>query len=454
MWSEGAQDYLAEQKRRTRRIVGGLGTVAVLGGGWLLGGDALMEWARFGVPRLLSGSIGEPDLYRIHAETLPTWMIALPGDPTPFQQELLAALEGDAELTALAKEITHLAQTDPWDSGERLIDLCADWTRTLDERGEPWLLECNVRSDGTSAVFYTKSYRVLEDTAATYGGAAYRVRLLERVDGTNIVEGFLGHAGTPEDGARLVVDRTVAATLQDVWPLFDPDSTHPFAAAVVEEASRALGQDTVRVLQASAPHRVALDAAAAGVNERTSCSSYWIRPAEWQGYTIETVVELERAAAASNPGCPAIAPDELSAMRDASRALRTQRGLQDALEQLTAHLARSVVLHEGRHLADHVHGVSADAPLDDVALGEASAYLATFQHPDVGVISLHQACAANLELGGGPHYRALEWLIAQGLPHCMAAPTDLQTVATALERELFGRDQPGDAPALPPLPVQ
>jgi hypothetical protein len=454
MWSDSAQDYLAEQKRRTRRIVGALGTVVVLGGGWLVAGDAIQDWARYGLPRLLSGSIGEPDLYRIHAETLPTWMIALDRDPTQAQAELLAALGGDAELTALAKELTHLAHTDPWDQGERLIALCADWTRTLDQRGEPWLLECNVRSDGTNAVFYTKSYRVLEDTTATYDDAAYRVRLLERVDDTNIVEGFLGHAGTPEDGARLVVDRTVAATVQDVWPLFDPDSTHPFAHAVVSEAARALDEDAVLALQESAPHRVQLDAATAGVNGRTSCSNYWLRPADWQGYTVETVVDLEQAAAAGSPGCPTVAPDELSAIRNASRALRGQRGLQDALEQLAAHLAHSVVLHEGRHLADHVHGLDVDAPLDEAALAEASAYLATFQHPDVGLISLHQACAANLQMGGGPHYRALEWLISNGLPNCMEPPSDLQAIATVMERELFDRHQPGHAPPLSPLPVQ
>lgn len=84
-----------------------------------------------------------------------------------------------------------------------------------------WRIDCNVVGFPQGPVFYAKNYRVIDDSQGKVGGVSHRVRLLKRVDQTNVRELYLGQTSRFSDGALLTADRIVDSAVPRVWPLLD-----------------------------------------------------------------------------------------------------------------------------------------------------------------------------------------------------------------------------------------
>jgi hypothetical protein len=116
---------------------------------------------------------------------------------------------------------------------------------------------------------------------------------------------------------------------------------------------------------------------------------------------------------------------------------------------LLAHTARSVAVHEARHVADEGR-LTAYLQLrlrcgdrcrdwDKIGLAELSAILASLAYSPARFIALYQACA--MEVDNWPTRAAK--LIVSELPGSCAEPTeDLAREAQALEQRLLGRSEP------------
>lgn len=450
-------NYLAEERRHARRrLVVGL-TLLALGALWILAGDPIL--------RLLSGegrwsgahvyspkhpsTLGEVDLREVHEVLLPTWAVAnayAEEDPAAAADALGAlrrGVAGDANLTELVDQMQALVAEDPWQHADALVGLSAAWSRYLDAQGAPWRVEGGVADLGGGPFFYVKVYEVLADGELTVDGAPRRVRLMRRADALNVVESWLGHAASAEEGGLVVIDRIVAFAADHVWPLLDPggdDALDPdvarFAPAVRAEAAAALDPDDLELLARTADERRRMVAAMRTVNERSHCSQFTVQRLSWHGFDEATRERLYATwTAARGDRCPPLTEDEARALIDGSRALSRTAGLDRAVAALAGWLARATAVHEARHVAD-----LPDEP-DDVT-AEASAYLAAFSNPEVAWLSLYQACVANRDRPYTAHGQALQAIAVD----CASTPEDLVVWAAAKGRALYGHQGP---PALP-----
>ena len=443
--------------------------------GWLHGDHDLLGRSSWSPPALPAdpGAVEGLDLQRVHAELIPAWFIGLANDDPGGSrvrrayQALQAGVSADPQLLAIVVQLHELVTEDPWGNADRIFALCEAWNQHLRSLGQPWHLESNVVDLGEGPFFYTKSYRIEADLAVPLEGAELPLKVLRRVDSTNVRESYLGMVAEGDERALVMVDRVRDFALDELWqlmdPALDPDLSGreaTFAPLVRAEVAAALEPDLVEALRDTARPRWDLRTVAMAVNLRQACgSTLVVNHVPWQGMSKGELDSLERRARAdARRPCPGITIDELDRMSAATTAIRGNGRLEPALEALVALAARATAVHELRHVADtRAHGAERVpcASCTDLPAGasrEASAYLASFAWADARASALLQACG----LRGGSHAWAIGW-ISEGLGGACERPGfDLGTRAAALEAEAFGARSPVTLPPAWPaaLPVR
>lgn len=456
------------RKARIKNITAAIIALAsIIGIGWLLLGDRLQR-----AYRSASIEIGARErlanmstLERVHAELLPGWVISASNkrDDTPEKFSALTdALAEDANAKSIIEDLGNLtADADTLtDRGDEILDTVKLWNRYMDKAGQPWWVDGNIFIGPGNTFFYVKTYKILGDFEVEVAGGdkKYRTRMATRVDRTNIVESFLGHASPHQDGAIILTDRLYDVSLREVWPILGEESSELmtareklFAPKVREEARRHLPEDTLAILAKHASTRAELEATLRAIRERRSCgSTFSIMDLPWDGMPQDQIDLLYRYAERDRyADCPSIKEEEVKIIIAASEALADEDDLKKAAEALVAHVARAVTVHEARHVADHHRANAFEEPLpcqtcdtyrlSRSARAELSAYLATFASDEVAYTGLYQACGLDLSRGT-PHARALRVILPMLEVDCEEnLPDNLQERAQKLEAEFFGR---------------
>lgn len=480
MTRDALDEYV--QRRRRRRLGIGCGlvllvTLCAVGWTWRYPLLRAAGWHYdIRVERQLRGAedsiLHGVDLAEVHAELLPAWWLAVsrPGGGSGSAAEALAgALAQDPVLAKIYDEMRNLAR-DPWDNATRLIELSDAWSEYLDEQRVPWMIEANVMRTSSSEFFYVKSYEVVADTAIVVDGTPRRVRVVRRVDGTNLVEGFLGHAGTEDGGSLVALDRLTEFVSDVLWPMLaDPDTVESWGEPEVVRTARGMYGDRVRaeieagiepasygLLQSTAATRARFLATIESIQRRRRCSDVVIHH-DWLGLPGDSVAwAIDVSRRDRMKSCPGVTEDEAVALRETTGELSGKRGLEEAFGDLLAWYARHTSIHEARHVADLAgRPEGADlacpgCPADFPTWGrdELSAYLATFATSETAYSALLQACEAALVSPSSAHMAALD-LIGMSVPlnGCQEPPPPrLVEQARELEVQLFGRT---DRPVVP-----
>ena len=417
-------------------------------------------------------ALAKVDLEHVHAELIPSWVVARGGMRDTHFTQLRREAGRDRNLGAILERMHQLADTDPVLNASELLGLISTWNAYLDKADQPWRMEGEIlvnRTGGTD-LLALRTYKVIHDGHTQVGDRRYRTLVQRRADGTSLVEPYLGHMRSWERGVILLHDRIKEYALDEIWPLLDPDTppADPVAAAFAGPLRAAvregLGAQTADRLEATAAARGTMIEAITSVHARHQCGSqFLISRLPWSGFQAADVTRLEiHAAAARHQACPDVRPEEARALVNASRVLQATPDLQDAAERLTAWVAGAVAIHEARHAADDARldadGVFAcsgcPADLGRVEALEASAYLASFAAPHQGVMSMFQACA--LDPDRLPDRAAAVAFLAErvGTTCEQGPPDDLVERARGVEIELFGRLTPVDLLDFPvSLPV-
>jgi len=424
--------------------------------------------ARERTPAVLNGV----DLRLVHGELLTDWWVAKNrrarggsvAASRAATEALQTALGGDPVLAGLFDSMNHVVAGDLWADADELTSLGEQWNAHIEDGGFGWVVEPRVMRRGQIASFYVKTYEVLADVDVELSGPR-RVRMLRRVDGSNVVENHLGHSGDG-DAAVLTLDRLTDFVADTLWPMLDPAATWPdqpvvasFGPSVRAEMAAGLSAETYALLVETAPLRRELLAIQALVDDRKHCSNgvFYI---DWLGMTgrgLASVKSLARDQKAERAICPVITVEESERLEAASLALQGTRGVEEAVGQLLSWASRKTAVHEARHVADGaVAGV--EAPVDCTgcppefppeANAELSAYLATFAEPSMAHTALLQAC--RMARGGYsfPHLAAMDLVgEALALNGCVEGPpADLPERAARLEQAFFGRSVRAAIPA-------
>lgn len=407
------------------------------------------------------------DLERVHSELFPAWLIALsndadPGGPDRTDRAFTALLHAVAPSPGLSRVI-HLAHdaTKHPDRivahSDRLIGLLNDWNALMARHGKPWWIDGNVMSGRGSVLFYVKSYRVAEELRAYVGRQPIDARIVARVDRLNVVENVLGHASPGDHAAVILVDRLHDFVLERVWPILGGDlqnvalSARTLAPLVRQEVAAALSDQTFGVLAESAPHRLQLLEVQRSIHQRRACgNSLILRAIPWNGLGRTDLRHLSRLAATSqDDSCPSITVDEFETLERSSAVLRENDRLEDAVAALAAWLARSVTVHEVRHVADQVMDKGLEMPLectpcDDSmsmrARAELSAWLSELAWSDSAYTSLLHACMLDVHRKSATG-KALSRLLDDLGDPCTEPPRAIAIRARQLESAIFGRSQ-------------
>ncbi|MCA9707288.1 MAG: hypothetical protein KDK70_15655 [Myxococcales bacterium] len=419
------------------------------------------------------------DQARVHAELLPAWLIARSrrtrgldgaGEPEAFEA-LREAVAPDANLTELLDELHALSSPGALaEDPRRALYLGWAWSRYLDQQQVPFVVHGAIRGSEFGPMLSAAIYRVDADAGVRLGEGTYRVRLVSRIDGTNLREQYLGAAGV--DDAVLVLDRLQEFALADVWPLLDPwlelrpAGRRHFAGPLLQEAREHLSSTALRQLGQSAAARWQITSTLQRLEARqASCGSgFRINEVPWYGFDDERVARLRDVATRhADRHCPGITMGEVDALAQASAALDPSPELQRALEELVAWTAQHVAIHEARHLADAalVQGFDEPLPCASCADGmgiaaraELSGYLASLAWSPSPALALYQACRSlageqwRSSGDGQPHREALELLQRRIGPVCLDGPPPaLRQLGRHLEVEMLGRSEVMALPA-------
>ena len=440
-------------------------------GAWWAGEIDWRGARRFDPPTPDTATLGEIDFGLIHGELWPAYVAAAPGQEDAAFQRLRDAVAPDAYLVQRVDRMRRLAEADPAGNAERLLYQVWAWNRYLDMAAVPWRLTAGVQVLGPhDARFYVKSYRVLSDTPTRVGDTGYwRTQVVQRVDDLSVVEGYLGLTSDHESGAVVVAERVAAFAIERVWPLLDPELDNErlaidarFAPSIRDAARQALHPTDYLVLEDTAADRFWLERAVAQVHTRARCGSrFQIGHLPFDGLHHRDLLEVRRyAAATADSPCPDVTPIEAAALTMRSRRLQDTAGLRQALEALSAWVARSIAIHEARHAADDgepgalvCHGCPAD--FGTVATLEVSAYVASFGAEQVGPVAALQACAVE-EVDAAGRGQWIRFVSDRLGGICDSGPTpDMAERAAQLEERLFQRNEPirlhPDFPDLLPL---
>ncbi len=441
--------------------------------GWQHGDHDLLGQDRWSPPDLPldPGSLEGLDLGLVHAELIPAWFIALANSPASSARveqafaALRAGVAADPQLAAVVVELHALVVEDPWANAERIFALVQAWNARMDALEQPWQLDSNVMDMGNGPFFYTKSYRVEAALSVPTADAVVPLRVLRRVDATNVREGYLGVVFEGQERALVVVDRVRDMAIDELWPLLDPgldaelsEQQAAYAPLLREGVEQGLAAEQVSVLRATARARWDLWAVGEAIELRRACgSSLRVNQLPWYGLEHRELVELEGLARAEErSACPGITMEEVDRLRAATSTIRQREALEPALESLVAWAARATAVHELRHVADsRAHGMGSppcggcEAELGTAAAREASAYLASIAWSQARYAALLQACTGT----DGDHAWAMAWLSERLGEACAAPPADLAARARVLEAQLFGAREPMVLPDAWPVGV-
>lgn len=404
---------------------------------------------------LWNGFAIEP-LERVHAQLLPMWVLSVtdtPGaQPEPEAYEELQAALQDGRADALPGLIDELRTALRRGDAQRYIELLRAWNDALDAEGVPFV----VRGDALTlrrgrTQFFLTSARTLTDVGVPVGEAEVRVRVVERIDGTNIRESVLGENAETVEGGLVLSDRVLEFTLDQVWPLLDDTATKPawalaFADEVRDEVQRDLSAEHFELLEGLAAARLNAVEAALGIQARSACSGFRFIGVAWQGPNPRDRALLERVVD-DRGDCPKVYRAELEAIEAFGDAASASEGLEEALGALLAWSMRPIAIHEARHAADAAQTGALDVPVpcsgcDGLSVrerAELSAYAAEFAWTDTPAAAIYQACLA-MGARGGSHRGALEFLFEQLDGDCIFGLGDQQAVRAFAKRSFDRRD--------------
>lgn len=416
------------------------------------------------------------DLQRVHAELLPAWLIARSNEVDPGgawrSQRAFTMLRDAVAPSPLLSRAVHLLRDltgDPdhmMDNSGRLLGAIEDWNALMARTGRAWWLDGNLVTSPSGVLFYIKSYSVLAEIRAQVRSLPIDARIVARVDRLNVVENVLGHASPGDHAAAILVDRLHDFALERVWPILGGhlDNVAPVARTLAplvrEEVAGALTAGAFEVLATTAVHRLRLLEVQRALQERRSCgNSMMIRSVPWNGLGRTDTRQLARAAAMSHgDDCPMITPAEFAAIEKASLALREDDRLEAAVSALVAWLARSVTVHEVRHVADQVEKRGLELPLacspcDDLSMrgrAELSAWMAELAWSDSPYTTLLHGCTLQVHPRSATGAALTRLLGDLGDP-CTSPPRGIAARARTLEERVFGRSDritlPADFPA-------
>lgn len=402
------------------------------------------------------------DLEAVHRDLLPQWVVTTSrsGAESIEEREAFEALRGSVEpdpnLTAILDEMREIVLMDEVAArAERLRYLTWAWSSYLDAAQLPFWVQGGVGvHPHYGGFFYIVAYQTVADFTVDIAGTPQRVRVVSRLDRLNLRERQLGSVTQLEDGAVVIADRLQDFAIDSIWPLMDgaiqesPDSFDAaFAVDVSREVGAGLDPEDLAVLVRSATARERLTEVVDTVAGRQSCSGFALINTPVEGYSEERLFRYALLALLSeNTWCPRLKVEEAEELIKYSRVLRSEHGLQDAVESLIAWFARTVTVHEGRHLADETSGGAPEVDCEGCGppgvSAEVSAYVASFAWGPAPATAYYQACRA-VRHNANPHAAAME-AIQQGLGHVCenGPPTALRDRARALERRLLGRSDP------------
>jgi hypothetical protein len=316
------------------------------------------------------------------------------------------------------------------------------------------------------ASLFALSYCIAAQNVASAIGASgpteVPVLFAVRADQIGVVEGYSGHAQEIDREAFIIVDRLAETAANDLWPLFvapdDASSAMSIAwrEAVTTELAARLGPDTVEILQRTAADRRILTRLRAGLRDRSECgATFVIQSIPLRGFTRdETDYWRNFASSSSAGGCRNFTFGELDEAAEASARLRDTRGLRGAVRELAALHATNIAYHEVRHVLDRPDRPCASCDLDESAVQELSAYLASFAAGPIPYAEAYEGCLL-LQGRSRQHGRALRFAFSRLLPAGCDSPADgLAEAAKTLELELFGDSTEIEWSQAPPSSVR
>lgn len=232
------------------------------------------------------------DFERVHGRLIPEAVASLsaqgPGGRRRAQyawRDLVEEVAPDPTLGAIWRELHLLMWVAPLREHRRIDYLLWAHNEYLDRAGIPYRIDASLHLRGGRARYTALGYRVLADLRG--GGeagdervGAGRVRVIGRVDTSDVVEGWLGYT-TPDDrGGLVIADRVMHFAVRHVWPSLHPALEErrpllerPFVPYVREEARAALAPEHFAVLEETAEDQQALIDVAASIGARHGCGS-------------------------------------------------------------------------------------------------------------------------------------------------------------------------------------
>lgn len=421
------------------------------------------------------------DFEYVHARLLPDWVISLQHDPYTVGRdresrrfsELVTEAGRDPNLASLLHELRDRATSGVTLHAAQISHLLDGWNAYMQDAGLPWYVAYDVLKTARGGRLYTRSYRIHADVSAQVAGLPQHLRVLVRVDDTNVGELFFGQTTVEERRAVVVSDRITEFALDRLWPMMDPAGDgrlegmeRAFAPALRREAAMSLSSASLSALRRGAETRRGLQQRLDEIGRRDACGKgIEVENLPWNGLTPKGQSIVARAAAHNaKAGCSLVTEEDAELLIGASNDLANDAGLHAALGQLAAWLAQAVSVHEVRHLADSAPGTEGSdcehcpSGMTERGKAEVSAYVASIASPGVGYLSLYQACGVDIPAmhdSGG----ALDFVLGVLMPNgCDAGPgEDLYAQARLLDWVLFKRVERIELPeAFPdqlPLPA-
>jgi hypothetical protein len=414
------------------------------------------------------------DLDKVHGELLPNWLAALSYDeagvPSKRSVErfeaLAQAVEADANLHDIVVELGELMHSkEATEQADRILYLTFAWNDYLRQKDQPYHFEANMVRRQQGPMLYTKNYGLDAEIEFGLDDDRYTGLLASRIDSTNVVENYLCRATKDGDRPMWIVDTSASEATEHVWPMLAStnDATlepvqRGFAEAIRKEAKGVLSNEAFAILKETAPLRHQMLEAVEAINAR-ECNDFRFSFKPLIAYDSGRLVRLQsRAQSLEHHSCPPITPEELRTIIDTSDTLtiaRRDAGLEDALGELTAWIARPRLVHEVRHRADEERHMARTLPMScpgcqerlpaDTA-AELSGYLAGVAYTNAPVAGLFRACWVHATTRTY-HADAIEPLVSEltSGQTCENGPVkDVQKKAAKADVVLFDRDEPID----------
>jgi hypothetical protein len=491
------EDWKAIQGRHHRRYVyrALLGALAISGSVWLLFTKGApptqsdIDAQALRAPKTAQpfrasypvdpGILATIDMASVHGQLLPAWIMALQHSPHSIGHrdaedafEMLRREAGkDPNLGSLLDQLHEKLMDGTYDFHGEIALLIKGWNEYLAQGGVPFRLEHRIEKAIHGPALRLRCYRVVADVPVSVDPSAQHVLLLAREDRTNLIEAFLGQTSADRGTALVMTDRIVEFAIERLWPLFDPHGTATEPELITwvrQEARLALDESVVQTLTHSLSTRRALELQLSNLAQRRGCGAgVLIERVPWNGLSDRALAMVNRVAQKNEQRhCPRVTLSDADRIGAISQRLRENAALSQALGTLAGWLAKAVVTHEARHLADdrssaETGGASVcrgcPESFDYRVRAELSAYLASFATSGSGYLALLQACGYEADRRGS-HSAALNFLLPKLLVDGCTGPVpdDLYARAAALRAQLLGRTDsitwPKGLPSTIPIP--